>query len=639
MIKILIIERQTIVAEGLRVLLKEETNFRIFLSNKDIKLSHFEDLNIDIILISLDNLDESDFAYLNIFRRLINDSSSSRPISPFKLIVYAEKVDEFILNKALQLDCQGYLLKDSSIEELKQAINSVYNGYKHIGNSVFTKIKQLSVINKSPNIILENSLINSKLYLNTDLETIVNSKVNYENNNLNNQQIEKTIKHKILVDQLTDTIKPQKKSFPSLSSNNDQSQQHTFLRNAGSNLLLVGWGCIAGVIGVFLVKNRVAESFIPIVRHGTVQGEIVTIPNVYSREINHLKYKVGDLVEAKEIVAEIESQAHKEKVKTIKAIANQIEKINNHIEQQKRLQAINQSNLNRDREKLEELLAENFELKSNKVSKQEKLTFADQSNLSAAQEEVKIAYEHYHKLQKLKQQKVLSAQEVERAKQAWKTSQNKLTQIQNLANFSLREDPKKTVERKNLQYIQENIAKWQTQISEQKNTIKLLEQDFNDAKGRLDILDDSNQEQQFINVKSPVRGVISQITINNNDIVNEDQTLMELVNCDNLWVEVVVNATLLEKINIQQPVLLSLEASKLRLSSKIDSIYPIQNYRQEYSEELPNQITNSQDILSEDLPVNESLFNIKIDFPIPDNYAQDTAFCGWKETATVVFNN
>ena len=39
MIKILIIEKQTIVAEGLRVLLEEETNFQVFsTSNKD-KLS------------------------------------------------------------------------------------------------------------------------------------------------------------------------------------------------------------------------------------------------------------------------------------------------------------------------------------------------------------------------------------------------------------------------------------------------------------------------------------------------------------------------------------------------------------------------------------------------------------------------
>lgn len=63
----------------------------------------------------------------------------------FRIVVYAEKVNEFVLNKALSIGCQGYLLKESSIEELKQAIRSVYQGYKHIGNSIFSQVKQLSI--------------------------------------------------------------------------------------------------------------------------------------------------------------------------------------------------------------------------------------------------------------------------------------------------------------------------------------------------------------------------------------------------------------------------------------------------------------------------------------------------------------
>ena len=646
MIKILIIEKQTIVAEGLRVLLEEETNFQVFsTSNKDIKLANFNNLNIDIVLISLENMDESDFAYLNIFYKLNNDSDKSQFFHPFKLIIYTEKVDENILNKALRLDCKGYLLKDSSIEELKQAIISVSNGYKHIGNSVFTKIEQLSVKYQSLNLILENDLINSQEHLNTNLVIRDNNESDYQKINLSNQEIEVTAVKNSLNDKLTPSLKYQNKSILSLFSKHAQFKKHNLVRSIGSSILLVSWGCLAGIIGVFLVRNRIDKSFSPIVQSGTVEGEIVTIKNTASGKIKLLHYEVGDFVESNAIVAEIESQSNREKSKIIQEVTNQIKKINNHIEHQQKLQAINQLDLTRDRKKLEELLTENITLEPNTIFEQEELTFAAQPNLQAIQEEVEVAYTNYHQLLKLKEQNVTSIQEVENAKLNWLTAQDKLTKIknnsqtQNSADLLHIENQREIDEQKYLQHIQENIEKWLAQISERENTIKLLEQDLNEAKDHLNILYDSYREQQLIEVKAPVKGVISQININNNQVLNEDQTFIQLVDCNNLWVEVYVDANVLEKINIQQPVLLNWGTSNLHLYSGISSIYPVSNYDELYPKKNSAQIPNSKHNSNKNSRDNISWFKIKVDFPIPDKYAKEIMFCGWKGTANIVFNN
>ena len=73
-IKIYLIEQQKIVREGIKVLLEEEQDFKVFnSSSKDVKISSINNLQPDILLISLDNLDENDFSYLNIFDGLNND--------------------------------------------------------------------------------------------------------------------------------------------------------------------------------------------------------------------------------------------------------------------------------------------------------------------------------------------------------------------------------------------------------------------------------------------------------------------------------------------------------------------------------------------------------------------------------------
>ena len=645
MIKIFLIESQKIVREGLKVLLEEESDFQVFASdNKDVKISQLNHFKPNIILISLDNLDDADFDYINIFNRSSRDSDKLNNYQNNKIIIFAGKVDKFILNKALELNCKGYLLKDSSIDELKQAVRSVYNGYKHIGNSVFSQIKQFPLVDKYPIKFSKDNLIYSQEDLNTGLITTNNNQLNHDNIKLNNQE-------KVIPEiQQSLIVKPNENKSDRLNANHQkylESKQQNWLRTIGSSLLLMTVGCVAGIVGVFSVRDRATESFKPIVQYGIVQGELMPIKTNYLGRISQLYFEVGDLVEVNEIVAQLEPQSYRQQGQIITDFTQQIERIQQQIDNQKQLLAINQSHLNKERQKLEQLIDKRLKFKPTVQSQQEKSPVEAPSILEDVQEEVKVALANYQKMQKLMEQKVVSFQELARAEQILTIAQNKLIQIQNsqnknLVNFSQKEAKLKSYERQNIEYIeslQENIELWQTQVSEKENAITLLRQELTNVQNRLGKVQTDYEQQQLINIKAPTRGIIFHINQNNNELLNEEQILMELLNCNNLWVEVIVDVNNLAKINLLESAMVNLNDAQQSFSGAITSIHPLPTFGKEYSQDVLSRSSKFSDNSNEKFLDNQSLFKIKIDFSISDNYAEKYSFCALQETAIVTFNN
>ncbi len=646
MIKIFLIESQKIVREGLKVLLEEESDFQVFASdNRDVKISQLNHFQPNILLISLDNLDDADFDYINIFHKPYSNSHKLNNHQNIKIIIFAGKVDKFILNKALQLNCKGYLLKDSSINELKQAIRSVYNGYKHIGNSVFSQIEQFPVVDQYPVKFSEDNLIYPQEDLNAGLITTNNSQLNSENIKLSNQE-------KVIPEiQESLIVKPNENKSDRLNGNHQkyfESKQQHWLRSIGSSLLLMTVGCLAGIVGVFSVRDRANKSFKPIVQYGIVQGELMPIKTNDLGRISQLYFEVGDLVEVNEIVAQLESQSYRQQEQIIADFTQQIEKIQQQINNHKQLLAINQSHLNKNRQKLQQSFTpKKLQLKPTIQSQQEKSTVKAQSILKDVQEEVKVALANYQKMEKLMEQKVVSSQELARAKQILTIAQNKLIQVQNsqgknLVNLSQKEAKVKTDERKNIEYIehlQENVELWQTQVSEKENNITLLIQKLTDIQNNLNKVKKDYEKQQLIDIKAPTRGIIFHINKDSNELLNDDQILMELLNCNNLWVEVIVDVSHLEKINLLQSAMVNLNDAQQSFSGAITSIYPLQTFGQEYSKDILTQSSKFSYDSNENLLDNQSLFKIKIDFSIPDNYADQYSFCALQETAIVTFNN
>jgi two-component system, NarL family, response regulator LiaR len=132
-IRILIVEDQRIVREGLRAVLEDENEIAIAgeAANGQEAIELFARLQPDVVLMDLQMpvMDGPEAT-----RRIRELSPDARILV---LTTYA--TDEFIF-KALRAGAQGYLLKDASVDELLGAIRSVHAGQTLLAPAVAARL-------------------------------------------------------------------------------------------------------------------------------------------------------------------------------------------------------------------------------------------------------------------------------------------------------------------------------------------------------------------------------------------------------------------------------------------------------------------------------------------------------------------
>ena len=132
-IRILIVEDQRIVREGLRAVLEDEDEIAIVgeAANGQQAIELFGQLQPDVVLMDLQMpvMDGPEAT-----RRIRELSPDARILV---LTTYA--TDEFIF-KALRAGAQGYLLKDASANELLDAIHSIHAGQTLLAPAVAARL-------------------------------------------------------------------------------------------------------------------------------------------------------------------------------------------------------------------------------------------------------------------------------------------------------------------------------------------------------------------------------------------------------------------------------------------------------------------------------------------------------------------
>lgn len=606
-IKVFLIEPQKIVRQGIKVLLEEEPDLQVFTSqNKDVKISLLNHLKPDILFVSLDNLDENDFSYLNIFHELNNDSFQ---FSRLKIIIYANQVNQYILARSLQLGCDGYLLKESSIEELKQAIRSVYNGYKHIGNSVFGEIVKLT----------DNRLVE------TD-NNFINSENNYAGLSASDGDLLSFEGFGVLEPEINKNFSSQNKTFHeknvseavafSPTENNDKKELllkpssnnlAVKLRQTGFKVLLIGIGYVTATSAILFLGDRRKEVVNPISQAGIVRAENIVVKSPYSGKIKHIAYRTGDMVEANQSIVQIEPDYVQRQKQALGQITDKIEQIKREINRERQLLATAKNKLEADKKQLELLDAEN----------QPNFTQIDK-----LEREAKLAFENFQRLQKLQQKGVVSKSEVIGAEKAWKNLQN--------SNKYLLISPENN-EGGKLKQLQIKLEQRQKRIDDKQKIIKYLNKNLAKANQRLNKIQNTLTQPQIIDIKAPSMGVVERVDRNTKEILNKGQTIVTLLDCHNLWVETVVDLQVLNKIKLDSSVLVKLEDYPNDIIGNISSVSSISKLERELEDEQTALQTNDV--------YRELVFQVIIDFSLPKITNQKQKFCGIGETALVIFNN
>ncbi|HYX14085.1 MAG TPA: response regulator transcription factor [Nostoc sp.] len=133
MIKVLLVDDQGLIRQGLRALLELEPDLEIVgeAENGEQAINLVAEFQPDVVL-------------LDIRMPIMDGVAATREIqkrfAKTKILVLTTFDDDEYVSAALQNGAMGYLLKDTPSEELAVAIRAVYKGYTQLGPGIVKKL-------------------------------------------------------------------------------------------------------------------------------------------------------------------------------------------------------------------------------------------------------------------------------------------------------------------------------------------------------------------------------------------------------------------------------------------------------------------------------------------------------------------
>jgi DNA-binding NarL/FixJ family response regulator len=131
-IKILLVDDQSIVREGLGSLLRAKPDLEVIgeAENGQLAVEQALELRPDVVLMDVRMPVMEGVAATRILHIKAPD---------IKVLVLTTFDDDEYVSQAMHCGAKGYLLKDTPSEELAQAIRSIHKGYTHLGPGLFEK--------------------------------------------------------------------------------------------------------------------------------------------------------------------------------------------------------------------------------------------------------------------------------------------------------------------------------------------------------------------------------------------------------------------------------------------------------------------------------------------------------------------
>ncbi|MEB3217927.1 MAG: response regulator transcription factor [Nostocales cyanobacterium 94392] len=141
MIRLLLVDDESLIRRGLKALLKLEADLEIVGEGENgiDAIAKVESLQPDVVL-------------MDIRMPIMDGVAATRQICQqfsTKVLILTTFADEDYVAQALRYGAAGYLLKDTPSEELAQAIRMVHKGYTQLGPGIGKVMEQIPAISKS----------------------------------------------------------------------------------------------------------------------------------------------------------------------------------------------------------------------------------------------------------------------------------------------------------------------------------------------------------------------------------------------------------------------------------------------------------------------------------------------------------
>lgn len=142
-IEILLADDQCLMLEGIKAVLKQEPEIKVIGTAVDGQsaIAQVENLQPDIVLMDVEMPNMDGIAATKYIRQHLPNT---------RVIVLTSHRDRNYISQALEAGASGYILKESLLEDLKQAIYSLGRGYSYIEAKLLTqaidKIQKTNIV-------------------------------------------------------------------------------------------------------------------------------------------------------------------------------------------------------------------------------------------------------------------------------------------------------------------------------------------------------------------------------------------------------------------------------------------------------------------------------------------------------------
>ncbi len=133
MIRLLLVDDQAIIREGLRNLLQAQSDLEVVgeASNGQEALTQAIALTPDVVLMDI---------RMPVMDGVAATRALGQQLPSAKVLVLTTFDDDDYVAQAMQQGAKGYLLKDTPSTEIAEAIRLVQRGYTHMGPGLFEKV-------------------------------------------------------------------------------------------------------------------------------------------------------------------------------------------------------------------------------------------------------------------------------------------------------------------------------------------------------------------------------------------------------------------------------------------------------------------------------------------------------------------
>lgn len=641
MVRILLVDEQKVIREGLKVLLESEADIEIVgaVSNGYAAIGKIEETNPDILFISVKL---SEIEGLDVTAIIRNKYPQ------VKVILFSDKVNEKHLIQALEMGIKGYLLKDTPLKEMVEAIYAVNKGFTHIANTAYEAVipqiaENLSKLQiEKPDLVLSEIPLNleaSQGKNNPDPENIKSTATQPQANNFSNGEINtvgelqpsETNSEQLFLASANSATATEYSLSPQteIPPNNRLNRYFSLISLASLGLLAISIGVLSVIF-----SQRSPEV---VIENAIINGKTIPVNSPFKGRLTKVNYVKGASVTEDSIIATIEPLFGERYQPATNQLQEQIElkKQQQIVAQQSldflesSLQTLEQELINSSPRQLDTILKS---IHLNQIKYQE-------TALKTAKIREDSAKSNYENLQQIYQQKRIEQAQLDSAKNSWDLAKLAIEEIsENLANarqeYQLIEEQLAGNKQQENTQVSQKIAGLKQQINSQETSLNLIQTELNNLQNKLIQAIAQATEDRSTAIKSPIAGTIHSQKYQPGEIVESSQPIATIIDCNNLWVEATVDPQITTKINTQEPVLVTIAERNLSLEGKISLIESLNSNQPETEQSSINRAITAQ------IPpslTNGNYSRIVVSVPSSVELVNEQQFCSVGQTAQLSF--